>query len=87
MSDVCCHSGLPIDQCDYSCQRCRQHFVACPDLDDIRERCEQIRSTWPRGRWVRQSDWPEPIEVTVAREVTDGMRRKTEVHRKDSRMI
>jgi len=76
--DVCHHSGMTREECDYLCHNCGQSFVPCPSRATIYARAEQLRLTWPQSRLDKQELREWDTEVPQATKVHDGMRRKSD---------
>ena len=82
---VCNLSGVPQNECDYSCPNCRKEYRGVPDLEGIRAACVLIRANWTRteerARWAGTGDRVlklVPLEIPAATLVWDHMRRKPE---------
>ena len=78
--DVCHHSGMTREECDYLCHSCSQSFVPCPNRATVYERAAAVRLTWPQSRLDKQELREWDMEIPQCTKVTDRMRRKTEPH-------
>lgn len=78
--DVCHHSGLTREDCDYLCHSCSQSFVPCPSRATIYARAEQLRLTWPQSRLDKQEQREWDTEIPSVVKVSDRMRRKSDQH-------
>lgn len=45
---VCSVSGVPREECDYSCPHCAKEYRGVPDLAGIREGCVAIQEGWTK---------------------------------------
>ena len=76
--DVCHHSGVCCQLCEYSCPRCGRDYIATPDQEGIRAACVAIRASWTEAQLARAEGRDEPMEITVATRVWDLRKRKPE---------
>jgi hypothetical protein len=75
MPDVCQYSGLPQDECDYTCRHCRLNYTACPDPRDIAALAEQLRENWPECR-LRKNELYVDAEIPTISHPAPGKRRR-----------
>lgn len=78
--DVCHHSGMTREECDYLCHNRGQSFVPCPSRATIYERAEQLRKEWPQSRLDKQEQREWDTEIPSVVKVSDRMRRKSDPH-------
>jgi hypothetical protein len=72
---VCNVSGVPMQDCNYSCPHCRKIYRGVPDLAGIRAACLAIRQTWTEPQLARAEGRYDVMDIPRAHQVTDGMRR------------
>lgn len=75
--DVCHHSGMTREECDYLCHSCSQSFVPCPSRSEIYKRAESLRATWPASRLDKQELREGETDIPQVTKVSDHMRRKS----------
>ena len=79
MAIVCNLSGVPQDECDYSCPNCRKVYRGVPDIAGIRAACVLIRANWTRTEERAHRVLKlVPLEIPAATLVWDHMHRKAE---------
>lgn len=74
MADLSHNCGLPIRP-DGTCPLKHQQCQRCPDHDEIRRLCEELRATWSQHRLDYCEQRREPA-IELVRQVGDGMVRR-----------